>query len=177
MNGDKTYKVMIIDDDKFLLNMYSIKFSNNKFDVTTASDGQAAINKLKEGYEPDVILLDVVMPVMDGIETLNAIRTQGLAKKAAIMMLSNQGQPTDIEKAKQYNVDGYIVKATVIPSEIVTEVHNLLERTKSRREGACAPAAEITSTPTTSDASTNADLSTKTAVSTPETPLNNLSTN
>ncbi len=171
MNGDKTYKVMIIDDDKFLLNMYSIKFSNNNFDVTIASDGQVAINKLKEGYEPDVILLDVVMPVMDGIETLNAIRSQGLAKRAAIMMLSNQGQPSDIEKAKQYNVDGYIVKATVIPSEIVTEVNNLLERTKARRESVApttvdtisktetptmeTPATETPTTETPSDSSNN----------------------
>jgi CheY-like chemotaxis protein len=134
MNGDKPYKVMIVDDDKFLLNMYSIKFTNSKFDVTLAGDGQAAINKLKEGYEPDIILMDVVMPVMDGIEALAAIRAGGLAKRAAIMVLSNQGQPSDIEKAKQYNVDGYIVKATSIPSEIVTEVLALLERTKSRRE-------------------------------------------
>jgi CheY-like chemotaxis protein len=138
MNGDKPYKVMIVDDDKFLLNMYPIKFTNNKFDVTLAGDGQAAVTKLKDGYEPDIILLDVVMPVMDGIEALNIIRKEGLAKSAAIMMLSNQGQPSDIEKAKAYNVDGYIVKATSIPSEIITEVLNLLERTKSRRESAAA---------------------------------------
>ena len=138
MNGDKPYKVMIVDDDKFLLNMYSIKFTNNKFDVTLAGDGLAAVTKLKEGYEPDIILLDVVMPVMDGIEALNIIRKEGLAKSSAIMMLSNQGQPSDIEKAKAYNVDGYIVKATSIPSEIITEVLNLLERTKGRRESAAA---------------------------------------
>jgi len=135
MNGDKPYKVMIVDDDKFLLNMYSIKFTNNKFDVTLASDGLVAVNKLKDGYVPDVILLDVVMPVMDGIEALKEIRTNGLAKNSAIMMLSNQGQPSDIEKAKEFGVDGYIVKATSIPSEIVTEVLNLLGRTKARREG------------------------------------------
>ena len=136
MNGDKPYKIMIVDDDKFLLNMYSIKFTNNRFDVTLAGNGEDAVNKLKEGYEPDIILLDMVMPVMDGIETLEAIRKGNLAKKSAIMVLSNQGQSTDIEKAKEFNIDGYIVKATSIPSEIVTEVYNMLERTKSRRESA-----------------------------------------
>ncbi|MEI6042011.1 MAG: response regulator [bacterium] len=135
MNGDIPFKVMIVDDDKFLLNMYSIKFTNNRFDVTLAGNGLVAVTKLKDGYEPDVILLDVVMPVMDGIEALNAIRVDGLAKRAAIMMLSNQGQPSDIEKAKSLGVDGYIVKATSIPSEIVTEVFALLERTKDRRVG------------------------------------------
>lgn len=140
MNGDKPYKLMIVDDDKFLLNMYSVKFTNNKFDVTLTTDGQAAVTKLQEGYDPDIILMDVVMPVMDGIEALNLIRKDGLAKHAAIMVLSNQGQPSDIEKAREYNVDGYIVKATSIPSEIVTEVFNLLERTKERRAGSVNPA-------------------------------------
>ena len=134
MNGDKPYKVFIVDDDSFLLNMYSIKFTNSGFDVTLAGDGQAAVNKLKEGYEPDVILMDIVMPVMDGLEALSIIRKENLAKRSAIMILSNQGQPSDIEKAKSFNIDGYIVKATSIPSEIVTEVNNLLARTKSRRD-------------------------------------------
>lgn len=150
MNEDKPYKVMIVDDDKFLLNMYSIKFSNNKFDVTAVGDGKAAVEKLQEGYEPDVILMDIVMPVMDGLEALSAIRSQGLAKKSAIMVLSNQGQPSDIEKAKAFNVDGYIVKATSIPSEIVTEVQSLLERTKVRREGVVqAPVSSQADVPTT----------------------------
>ncbi len=149
MNGDKPYKVMIVDDDKFLLNMYSVKFTNNKFDVTLAGDGQAAVTKLREGYEPDIILMDVVMPVMDGIEALNLIRKEGLAKRAGIMMLSNQGQPSDIDKAKSYNVDGYIVKATSIPSEIVTEALNLLERTKARREGPVVETSPVTPIKTT----------------------------
>ncbi|MEI6553758.1 MAG: response regulator [bacterium] len=135
MNGEKPYKVLIVDDDSFLLNMYSIKFTNSGFDVTLAGNGQTAIDKLREGCKLDVILMDIVMPVMDGLEALSVIRKEGLAKKSAIMILSNQGQPSDIEKAKSFDIDGYIVKATSIPSEIVTEVYNLLERTKTRREG------------------------------------------
>lgn len=125
MNGTP-HKILIVDDDKFLLNMYSIKFQKEKFEVTVASDGLEAYNKLKEGFVPDAIVLDIVMPVMDGLEFLEKIRAEGLAKDATLLILSNQGQSSDIDKAKRLGIDGYIVKATTIPSEVVTEVQRML---------------------------------------------------
>jgi two-component system sensor histidine kinase ChiS len=110
--------------------MYSIKFTKNNFDVTSASSGEEAINKIKEGYTPDIILLDIVMPVMDGFDILNAIRKGALVPKAVIIMLTNQGQLSDIEKAKGFNVDGYIIKATTIPSEVVEEVTRIYNLNK-----------------------------------------------
>lgn len=126
MNGDHSYKILIVDDDKFLLNMYSIKFQKEKFEVMTVGDGAEAIAKLQGGFSPDAIVLDVVMPVMDGIETLEKIRQDNLAKNAVILILSNQGQSSDIEKAKKLGINGYIVKATTIPSEVVKEVLRML---------------------------------------------------
>lgn len=126
MKGNTPYKILIVDDDKFLLNMYSIKFQKEKFDVTVAGDGLEAFNKLKEGYVPDAIVLDIVMPVMDGLEFLEKIRSENLAKDATLLILSNQGQSSDIDKAKRLGIDGYIVKATTIPSEVVTEVQRML---------------------------------------------------
>lgn len=133
MNGDHPYKILVVDDDKFLLNMYSIKFQKEKFDVTTASDGADAIAKLQAGINPDAIVLDIVMPVMDGLEVLEKMRQDNLAKDATVLILSNQGQSSDIEKAKRLGIDGYIVKATTIPSEVVAEVLRMLnERQKSK---------------------------------------------
>lgn len=132
MDNIKKPKVLIIDDDKFLLNMYSIKFSKNNFEVNAASSGEDAIAKLKDGYVPDIILLDIVMPGMDGFNVLEAIRTNKLAPSAMIIMLTNQGQLTDIEKAKSFGINGYIIKATTIPSEVVEEVtriYNLEKKT------------------------------------------------
>jgi len=126
MNGNTPYKILIVDDDKFLLNMYSIKFQKEKFDVTVAGYGLEAFNKLKEGFVPDAVVLDIVMPVMDGLEFLEKIRSEDLAKNATILILSNQGQSSDIDKAKRLGIDGYIVKATTIPSEVVTEVQRML---------------------------------------------------
>ncbi len=120
------YKILIVDDDKFLLNMYSIKFQKENFEVYTASDGKSALEQLEKGIVPDAIVLDIVMPIMDGLEMLENMRKQNLAKEATVLILSNQGQSTDIEKAKRLGIDGYIVKATTIPSEVVTEVLRML---------------------------------------------------
>ncbi len=115
-------KVLIVDDDHFLLNMYSIKFKKFGFDVDTATSGQDALAKLREGAQPQILLLDVVMPVMDGLELLETIRKENLVPTATVIILSNQNQPADIERAKNLGIASYIVKASSIPSEVVQEV-------------------------------------------------------
>lgn len=118
----KNKKVLIVDDDRFLLNMYSIKFKKSGFEVETALSGLDVLRKLKDGYKPDIILLDLVMPVMDGCELLENIRKEKLVPDATVIILSNQNQQTDIDRAKNLGVSGYIVKASSIPSEVVAEV-------------------------------------------------------
>lgn len=126
MAEEKKYKVLIVDDDDFLLNMYSIKFKKNGLDVYISNNGDDALRKLKEGMVPDMIILDVVMPGMDGFELLEKIRQQKLAEKAFVLILSNQGQTSDINRAKELGVQGYIVKASTIPSEVLSEVNKIL---------------------------------------------------
>ena len=130
MATDVKYKILIVDDDKFLLNMYAIKFQKENFEVVTASDGADALKKLQEGLVPEAIVLDVVMPIMDGLEFLEKMRGEKLAKDSTVLILSNQGQSSDIEKAKSLGIDGYIVKATTIPAEVVSEVLRMLEAKK-----------------------------------------------
>jgi CheY-like chemotaxis protein len=120
--ADQPKKILIVDDDTFLLNMYSLKFSKNNYEVSTCQNGTEALKKLQDGYSPEVILLDVIMPGIDGLELLNQIRALKLAPNATIIMLTNQSDSSDIEKAKNLNVNGYIVKATTIPSEVINEV-------------------------------------------------------
>lgn len=123
-------KVLIVDDDKFLLNMYSIKFSKSNFEVNSATTGAEALAKIKEGYSPDIILLDIVMPGMDGFEILETLKKDKLAQNSLIIMLTNQGQLADIEKAKTFGINGYIIKATTIPSEVVEEVTRIYNLNK-----------------------------------------------
>jgi two-component system response regulator MtrA len=121
----KQLSILFVDDDKFLLDMYSVKFSNNGFDVHTLQNSEDALKLLRDGSEPDIILLDVVMPGMNGIDLLSTIRTEKLAKNSVIIMLTNQGLTDDVAKAKQLDVDGYIIKATTIPSEVLAEVQKI----------------------------------------------------
>ena len=118
----KKYNIVLVDDDKFLLNMYSMKFTREGMTVTAFQSGEEALEEFKKGLKPDVLLLDVVMPGMDGIELLKNIRGQKLIPDSVVIILSNQGQQSDIEKARELGIDGYIVKATTIPSEVLREV-------------------------------------------------------
>lgn len=122
MATDKKYQVLIVDDDTFLLNMYSVKFKKYGLDVVTATSGQDALSKLHEGLSPDIIILDIIMPGINGFELLEKIKEEKLSPKSIIVVLSNQGQSSDVEKAKKLGVHGYIVKATTIPSEVLEEV-------------------------------------------------------
>lgn len=115
-------KILIVDDDKFLLDMYTFKFTEKGFEVTQAFGSIDAVNKLKDGILPDVMLFDVVMPAMDGFELLALVKSEKLAPDSKIIILSNLGQPSDIEKGRELGANGYVVKAATTPSEVVEKV-------------------------------------------------------
>ena len=120
-------KVLIVDDDPFLLDMYTLKFSEQGFDVTPAASGEEAMNRLKAGGDSfSTVLLDLVMPGTDGFDLLKQIRDEKLCPSARVIVLSNLGEPSDIEKAKQYAIDGYIIKASATPSEVVEKVRAIV---------------------------------------------------
>ncbi|MCK9352000.1 MAG: response regulator [Candidatus Paceibacterota bacterium] len=127
---EKKYSILLVDDDKFLLDMYSTKFTEQKFDVTAVFGAAEAISKIEEGLAPDIILTDIVMPVTDGFEFLASLQEKKLAKNACVIVLSNLGQQEDLDKAKSLGADGYIVKATSTPSEVVQRVLEIVEEKK-----------------------------------------------
>ena len=124
-------KILIVDDDKFILDLYVIKFSGAGYEVKTAESTDTGLKLIRAGYVPDVIMSDIVMPGMDGFELLAAIRKEKLAPSALMIMLTNQGTSDDISRAKKLNVDGYIVKATTIPSEVLAEVERIISSKKT----------------------------------------------
>jgi DNA-binding response OmpR family regulator len=127
---DKKYTVLIVDDDEFLLDMYSLKFRESGFNVEVAHKGTMAIEKLKEGLVPDVMLLDIVMPEMDGFEVLRELKKEGLAKGSSLVILSNLGQKEDIERGHNLGADDYLVKAYLTPKEVVEKVEALIKNKK-----------------------------------------------
>lgn len=118
-------KALFVDDDKFLLDMYALKFSKAGYEVKVSDSTEAGLKLLRDGYVPDVLMVDIVMPGLDGLEFVAAVRKEGLAPGTAIIMLTNQGDSDDIARAKKLSVDGYIVKATTIPSEVLAEVEKI----------------------------------------------------
>ncbi len=127
MDG-KNINILLIDDDKFLLDMYSLKFKKSGFSVEVSSSSHDALGKLKDKNNYDVVLLDIIMPGMDGLELLKTIRDEKLVPDALVVMLTNQAD--DVEKAKDLGVDGYIIKATTIPSEVVEQVTTIYKNHK-----------------------------------------------
>lgn len=105
--------------------MYSIKFKQSGFLVEVAKNGEEALAKAKT-LNPDVILLDIVMPKMDGFDVLRAIKQNNIAPSAAIFILTNLGQKEDVDRGLKLGANDYIVKAHFTPSEIVTKVRNFL---------------------------------------------------
>ncbi len=123
---DKALKILLVDDDRFLLDMYSLKFKKSGLEIDALGSSSAGLEKLRTGGLYDILILDIIMPGMDGIEFLKIIREEKLIPDAAIIMLTNQAD--DFEKVKVLGVDGYIIKATTIPSEVVEQVIAIYKR-------------------------------------------------
>ncbi|MFA6006812.1 MAG: response regulator [Candidatus Paceibacterota bacterium] len=119
-------KILIIDDDKFLLDMYAMKFSGKDFDIETSQNASDSLSNIVGGYHPDVILLDLVMPGMDGFGFLEEMKKKNLANGTKIIVFSNLGQKDDIEKGMALGAAGYIIKASSTPSEVVQKVNQIL---------------------------------------------------
>lgn len=125
MSQTKKQKILIVDDDNFLLDMYVLKFTENGYEVMSSSDSKDALAKLHDGFLPDIILLDIVMPKMDGFEFLQVMNKERLGEKSVKIILSNRGQPSDIETGNTLGASGYIVKASATPSEVVKKVKEI----------------------------------------------------
>lgn len=118
--------VLIVDDDPFLSEMYTARFKQGKFDVETAENGEEGLRKAKE-KKPDLILLDVVMPKMDGFETLKALKENPETKDIPIILLTNLGQREDVEKGLKLGADDYVIKAHFTPTEVLKRSEKVLE--------------------------------------------------
>lgn len=123
-------KILIVDDDEFLLDMYSTKFREAGFEVDFAAEGRTAKEKMRK-HRYDAILLDIVMPQLDGFTLLKELREEKSdIKNTLIVYLTNLGQREDIEKGLALGVDDYIIKAHFTPSEVVKKVEELLAKKK-----------------------------------------------
>lgn len=119
-------KVLLVEDDTTLIDMYSLKFKEEGFTLLVADNGETGLEMaLKE--VPDVILLDIMMPKMDGFAVLAEIKKNAKTKNIPVLMLSNLGQTADVEKGEKMGAKDYIVKASMTPSQVVDKVKSYIK--------------------------------------------------
>jgi len=118
-------KVLLIEDNDSLIEMYLQQFMRDGFDTEVAKNGAWGI-KLAKNKIFDIIILDMVMPAMDGHRALKDLRSDGRTKDIPIIILSNSAQENDIEKARQEGASAYLLKSSVTPIQITREIFKLL---------------------------------------------------
>jgi CheY-like chemotaxis protein len=121
-------KLLLIDDDAFLRDMYAKKFSDSGHEIETADGATDALSKIQRSPDFDMILLDMIMSGMTGIELIRVIKRDFPNMKAKCVVLSNQVQDQDIKDAKLAGAVGYIIKAETVPSGVVKKVEALLRK-------------------------------------------------
>lgn len=124
---DAKNKILIVEDDKFLVRVYQLKFEKEGFLVRVATDGKEAIDFLEKGDIPNIILLDLMLPIINGFEILSVIKNKEKWKNIPVLILSNLGQDQDIEKGKQLGADEYIIKSNTKINDIIDKVKKYLK--------------------------------------------------
>lgn len=120
-------KILLLDDDAFLRDMYATKFGEQGHEVDASDNAIAALTKIENGDKYDVVLLDMIMPGMSGVEFISAARERFPKEKFKFIVLSNQGQEEDVTAAKEAGAIGYIIKAESVPSDVVKKVEELVK--------------------------------------------------
>ncbi|HUV81390.1 MAG TPA: response regulator [Patescibacteria group bacterium] len=115
-------KILIIEDDKFLRELISKKLLKEGHTVNEAIDGEDGIKKTRED-KPDLILLDLILPGIDGFEVLSQIKTDPSLATIPVIILSNLGQREDVEKGLKLGAVDYLIKAHFTPGEIIEKVN------------------------------------------------------
>lgn len=118
-------KILLIEDDPFLIDIYSTKLKESGFEFLVAKDGSEALTLLKK-TKPDLVILDIVLPHIDGWQILKEIKDNESLAKAKIIILSNLGQKEEVEKGLQLGATKYLIKSDYTPSEVIQEIKKLL---------------------------------------------------
>jgi len=117
--------ILLVEDDTFLANIYKTKFEMEGFKVTHADNGEAGYEGARK-YKPDIILLDILLPKLDGFAVLKKLKEDDAVKDIPVILLTNLGQKDDVEKGLELGAADYLIKAHFKPSETVSKVKKIL---------------------------------------------------
>lgn len=119
-------KILLVEDSPSILAIYKNMLTIEQFQVTTAVNGMEAIKALSQ-ERPDAVLLDLMMPIMDGYKVLQVIKTDPKLSKIPVLVFSAKGQPEEIEKALSLGAAGYVIKATTKPKDVIEKIRAILQ--------------------------------------------------
>lgn len=119
-------QILIVEDDAFLIGIYATKLELEGFKVIQARDGEAGLVAAQKEL-PDIILLDILMPKLDGFQVLEALKKDAKTRHIPVVLLSNLGQKEDVERGKSLGAEDYLIKAHFVPSETVQKIKKILK--------------------------------------------------
>ena len=122
---NSTIHVLLVEDDVFLAGIYQKKFEMEGYKISTAGDGEKGLADAKK-KKPSIILLDILLPKMDGFTVLKNLKADAATKDIPVILLTNLGQKDDVEKGLSAGAADYLIKAHFKPSEIVDKVKKVL---------------------------------------------------
>ncbi len=118
-------RVLLVEDDEMLHTMYTQKFTREGYEVLSAYDGAEGV-KVAQEQHPDIILLDIIMPKMDGFAALKKLKKDEATSSIPVILLTNLGQEEDIRKGRELGAVDYFIKANHTPQEVVEKVKEVL---------------------------------------------------
>ncbi len=124
------FKLLFVDDDTFISDMYALKFSNAGHELIVANSVDEALDKLREGNDYDAIATDLIMPGKDGFAFLEQARMENLLGDSVVLVLSNQDGPDVKERFKGLGAVEHIVKAHALPNEVLKMVECAINKYK-----------------------------------------------
>jgi DNA-binding response OmpR family regulator len=116
-------KILIVEDEEILLDLLNKKLKNQGYNVIVARDGEEGLRLMKE-ERPDLVLLDIVMPKLDGFEVMEEMQKDDKLRNIPVVIVSNSGQPVEIEKAKELGAKDWLIKTEFDPQEVIEKVIN-----------------------------------------------------
>ncbi len=137
--ANSKFHILVAEDDHFLRKVYMTKLTQEGFKVDVAVDGEEALKKM-QADPPELILLDIVMPKMNGFDVLEEMKKDPKLNAIPVIVLSNLGQSEDIQRARELGARDYLVKANFSINEVVTKIRNFLSQAATKQ--AAAPAAK-----------------------------------
>ena len=114
-------KILIIEDEEIMINLLQKKLSQEGYNVSVARNGEEGLRLIKETM-PDLVLLDIIMPKMGGLEVMEAMQKDEKLKDIPVIIVSNSGQPVEIDKAKELGVKDWLIKTEFDPQEVINKV-------------------------------------------------------